>query len=149
MMLPLSLKWLSLVGHRRVSHENKKTIFGVKYIYLFWRATRFVAGWPVSVEELRSDVAVGELVTGRPVSVEGLPFDVGWGMFAVTMVNDDRDQIEYLKLKIAYFIRPGISSNGFSWVIGMTRRITAGIGNSAPRHWRCLLGLKLPRRLNR
>ena len=63
-----------------------------------------VAGCPVSVEGLQPDVVAGEVVVGCPVSVEGLPSDVGWGMSAVTTVDDDRDQTKYLRLKTAYFI---------------------------------------------
>ena len=41
--------------------------------------------------------------------------------------------------------RPGISCNDFLWIIGVTHPVNTGDGNSAPRHWRYLFGLKLPR----
>ena len=59
-----------------------------------------VVGRPVSVEGLRSGIVVGEVVVGLQVSVEGLRFGGGRGMFAVTTVDDNRDQTEYLRLPI-------------------------------------------------
>ena len=83
-------------------------------------------------------------------------------MSAVTKVDDDSEP----KLKtqdsrlptifaVSSFLtyapssgqRPEISSNDFLWIIGVTRPVTVGVGNSTPCHWRYSFGLKLPCRL--
>ena len=42
---------------------------------------------------------------------------------------------------------PGISPNGFLWVIGVTRPVTVGVRKPAPRHQQYSFGFKLARRL--
>ena len=77
-------------------------------------------------------------------------------MSDVITVVDDRDVTELSKLKRASFIiyipllgqRPGISSNDFTWIIGVTPPVTVGVGSFVPRHWRYSLGIKFSRRLN-
>ena len=59
-----------------------------------------VADRPVSIEGLQSDVVADEVVVGWSVSVDGLSSDVGWGVSAITTVDDFRDQTEYSKLPI-------------------------------------------------
>ena len=81
-----------------------------------------------------------------------LPISLGY----VRCYHDYRDQTEYSKLKTACFItcvpplgqRPGLFFNGLSWVFGVTYPVTVGVGNSAPHHRECSLGLKHLRELN-
>ena len=148
---PSIFKWrayLMVVCNRNAYQDKKKTMSDVEYIYSFFKANKcsgLVSWW---TGELHG-VAVGELVVGWRVSVEEPPSGVGWGISAVTTVEIKLNT----RLKTDYFTtrvfplrqRPGIYSNGFLWIIGMTRLVIVGVGNSVSCHRRYSFGLKLKR----
>ena len=120
-----------------------------------WRTKWVVHEWVSGL----SVVVADETDVGRPVFVAGLLFGVDRSMFACTIVDVDRNQ----KLKtqnslpvcgvLFYNVcpslgqRPGISLNGFLWVIELIHPITVGDRHFASRYRLYSFGLKLPLRL--